>query len=121
MTRTAARARRGGFTRGVFAPSTRAHERERKRVSVTHVSIDFEISQVSEEMSAFIKNLRSKITIGVVGGSDFPKQKEQLGETVVHDFDFAFSENGLVAYKAGAALPRLRERFGIPLVFESVS
>ncbi|KAH8045488.1 phosphomannomutase [Aureococcus anophagefferens] len=40
-----------------------------------------------------------KITVGVVGGSDFPKQKEQLGEDVTSQFDYAFSENGLMAFK----------------------
>lgn len=36
---------------------------------------------MTPETAAFLKGLRSKITLGVVGGSDFPKQKEQLGET----------------------------------------
>lgn len=40
-------------------------------------------------------------TIGVVGGSDFVKQKEQLGATILEDFDYVFSENGLLAYKNG--------------------
>jgi phosphomannomutase len=31
-------------------------------------------------MQECIKKLRSQITIGVVGGSDLVKQKEQLGE-----------------------------------------
>ncbi|GAB5036294.1 phosphomannomutase a1 [Nannochloropsis oceanica] len=56
---------------------------------------------ITPETAAFIKKLREKITIGVVGGSDFPKQKEQLGETVLEDFDYSFSENGLVAYHKG--------------------
>jgi len=56
---------------------------------------------ITPETAAFIKKLREKITIGVVGGSDFPKQKEQLGETVLDDFDYSFSENGLVAYHKG--------------------
>lgn len=32
-------------------------------------------------MVEFMAELRKEITIGVVGGSDLPKQKEQLGET----------------------------------------
>jgi len=94
-----------------------------------------------------MKDLRSKITIGTVGGSDLCKQMEQLGESggwwwwmqrwfvvcsssfllfplfpppsssfssfsslvfdsgfggaVLVDFDYVFSENGLVAYKKG--------------------
>ena len=53
----------------------------------------------SAEMRAFMASLREKITVGVVGGSDFPKQKEQLGEDVTSQFDYAFSENGLMAFK----------------------
>ena len=32
-------------------------------------------------MVEFMAKLRKEITIGVVGGSDLPKQKEQLGES----------------------------------------
>lgn len=32
-------------------------------------------------MVEFIAKLRERITVGVVGGSDLPKQMEQLGET----------------------------------------
>mmetsp|Transcript_1729 Transcript_1729/g.6658 ORF Transcript_1729/g.6658 Transcript_1729/m.6658 type:complete len:250 (-) Transcript_1729:359-1108(-) len=56
---------------------------------------------ITPEMKAFMASLREEITIGVVGGSDFPKQKEQLGDDVVACYDYAFSENGLTAYKAG--------------------
>ncbi|KAK7199912.1 phosphomannomutase [Novymonas esmeraldas] len=45
-------------------------------------------------------------TLGVVGGSDFVKQKEQLGETILEDFDYIFSENGLLAYKDGKEFHR---------------
>ena len=46
------------------------------------------------------------VSSGVVGGSDFPKQKEQLGDTVLEDFDYSFSENGLVAYHKGQLVGR---------------
>ena len=36
--------------------------------------------EVTPEMTAFMKELRGKVTIGVVGGSDTNKIKEQLGE-----------------------------------------
>lgn len=81
-------------------------------------------------MLARLKKLREQITIGVVGGSDLVKQKEQLGEdgasaftvgvlyvkdgwmlgaderpsrvrAVVNEFDYSFSENGLVAFHKG--------------------
>lgn len=43
-----------------------------------------------------------------VGGSDLPKQQEQLGTPslpVTTLFDFCFAENGLTAYRLGKALP----------------
>ncbi|KAJ1549885.1 Phosphomannomutase, partial [Cladochytrium tenue] len=48
--------------------------------------------------------LRKKVVTGFVGGSDLVKQKEQLGEDAVGMFDFAFSENGLTAYRLGKEL-----------------
>jgi len=35
--------------------------------------------KATEEMLSFLKELRGKIMIGMVGGSDLSKQKEQLG------------------------------------------
>jgi len=58
-------------------------------------------------MLAVLKALRSKVVIGVVGGSNFPKIDEQLsqhGGAVLSDFDFVFAENGLTAYKTGRPL-----------------
>ncbi|KAL0217924.1 hypothetical protein RCL1_008773 [Eukaryota sp. TZLM3-RCL] len=57
--------------------------------------------RASPEMLAFLKDLKTKADVGVVGGSDAEKQKEQLGETVHSDYDYVFAENGLVAYKKG--------------------
>jgi len=42
----------------------------------------------------------TKICTGVVGGSDLVKQKEQLGDSPAL-FDYAFAENGLMAFKDG--------------------
>lgn len=48
-------------------------------------------------MVEFMAKLRERITVGVVGGSDLPKQKEQLGESgegkirdgvEIEDFDY---------------------------------
>lgn len=41
------------------------------------------------------------IDIGIVGGSDLKKQKEQLGEETLGLFKWLFSENGLVAFEDG--------------------
>ncbi|KAJ3693000.1 hypothetical protein LUZ60_012095 [Juncus effusus] len=56
---------------------------------------------VTNQMLEFLKELREVITVGVVGGSDLVKISEQLGKSVTTDYDYAFSENGLVAHKAG--------------------
>ena len=37
--------------------------------------------KVLPDMVEFIAKLRERITVGVVGGSDLPKQMEQLGES----------------------------------------
>lgn len=60
-------------------------------------------------MNNFIKELKKYVTIGVVGGSDLVKQQEQLGKDginklyfiVINNYDYSFSENGLVAYHNG--------------------
>ena len=58
---------------------------------------------VSPETLAFLAQLREKISIGVVGGSDLAKQKEQLGDSPSL-FDWCFAENGLCAHKDGALI-----------------
>lgn len=60
--------------------------------------------EVTESMMKFMKELSTKITVGIVGGSDLPKQQEQLGDDIVSVFPYNFSQNGLVAYKDGEPL-----------------
>lgn len=63
--------------------------------------------KITEEMKYFITNtLRSKVYVGVVGGSDLIKQEEQIGSDAIHCVDYSFSENGLVAYKNGKLLAK---------------
>ncbi|KAI7903458.1 eukaryotic phosphomannomutase [Cokeromyces recurvatus] len=59
---------------------------------------------VSDEMKETLANIRKKVAIGFVGGSDISKQYEQLGETILEDFDYCFAENGLTAYRLGKQL-----------------
>ncbi|KAK1394118.1 Phosphomannomutase [Heracleum sosnowskyi] len=56
---------------------------------------------VTLKMLQFMKELGKVVTIGVVGGSDLVKISEQLGQSVITDYDYVFAENGLVAYKVG--------------------
>ncbi|KAH9995604.1 eukaryotic phosphomannomutase [Russula vinacea] len=61
----------------------------------------------SPEMLELLKELRKKLVIGFVGGSDLVKITEQLtlnGNNPIDDFDFAFAENGLTAYRLGKPL-----------------
>lgn len=60
--------------------------------------------EITAPMMEFIKELSKKITVGIVGGSDLPKQEEQLGKGIVSVFPYNFSQNGLVAYKNGELL-----------------
>ncbi|MHA2501661.1 MAG: phosphomannomutase [Candidatus Kariarchaeaceae archaeon] len=54
---------------------------------------------ITEEMQSFLKELRGNVSVGIVGGSDFDKIQEQLVEPILDNFDYIFSENGLLAYK----------------------
>lgn len=57
--------------------------------------------EITKEMTEFMTELRQHVVVGVVGGSDLPKQREQVSEHVTDEYDYSFSENGLVAYEQG--------------------
>lgn len=60
--------------------------------------------QITPEMAKFMQDLKQKITVGIVGGSDYCKITEQLGaggDPIEKQFPYVFSENGLVAFKDG--------------------
>ncbi len=57
--------------------------------------------RITPEMLDMLTNLRKVAKIGIVGGSDFAKQKDQLGDNVLDLVDYSFPENGVVAYKDG--------------------
>jgi len=59
---------------------------------------------IRPEMKKVLTELRKKVVIGFVGGSDISKQYEQLGSTILQDFDYCFAENGLTAYRLGKEL-----------------
>jgi len=67
--------------------------------------------KVKENMVDFLTSLRAnKCQVGIVGGSDFKKIKEQLGSdkwanaNFVDNFDYVFGENGLTAFKGTDSL-----------------
>lgn len=45
---------------------------------------------ITPEMKEFMHKLKDKVVVGVVGGSDLVKQKEQLGEDVTEEYDYSF-------------------------------
>ena len=57
--------------------------------------------EVTPEMREFMKRLREVVSVGLVGGSDLAKISGQLGKSVITDYDYVFSENGLVAHRNG--------------------
>ncbi|MEW5319839.1 MAG: hypothetical protein WDW38_010964 [Sanguina aurantia] len=59
---------------------------------------------VTQETLELMQELRKVVTIGIVGGSDLTKITEQLGSSLLKNFDYVFAENGLVAYKAGEVI-----------------
>ena len=60
-----------------------------------------------------------KVTVGIVGGSDLVKIREQLGDEADKEYDYLFSENGLMAFKKGELLKAtsLKDHLGEDLVF----
>ncbi len=61
-------------------------------------------NMVKKNMLDFLQELNTKVDVGIVGGSDLSKIKEQLGENTVELYDYVFSENGLMAFKDGKFL-----------------
>ncbi|XP_020250087.1 phosphomannomutase-like [Asparagus officinalis] len=72
---------------------------------------------ISQKMLEFMKELRKVVTVGVVGGSDLVKISEQLGKSVITDYDYVFAENGLVAYKNGELIGKQVSCFGLESYF----
>lgn len=46
-----------------------------------------------------LKELRKRVYIAFVGGSDLSKQEEQIGSELLDIFDYGFPENGTLFYK----------------------
>ncbi len=54
---------------------------KRIRCLLTATALILRDQEIKEDMIEALKKLRSKLTIGIVGGSDLSKQYEQLGKT----------------------------------------
>ncbi|RWS16890.1 hypothetical protein B4U79_00181 [Dinothrombium tinctorium] len=72
--------------------------------------------KVSAEMENFLRRLRDRVHVALVGGSDLNKIHEQMAgsgananqplECMLRQYDYVFAENGLVAYKSDKLLGR---------------
>ena len=62
--------------------------------------------EAKPEMKELLQNLRKKVSIGIVSGSDLSKVSEQLGSNCLNEFDFVCPENGLVAYENGSLIEK---------------
>ena len=71
-------------------------------------------NRITPEMDDFLRALKSKVSVGLVGGSDLAKIAEQMEPVgvdssssaqsildLVKKFHYLFAENGLVAFKSG--------------------
>lgn len=64
-------------------------------------------------MIDLLMQLKKKVVIGFVGGSDLSKQIEQLGANCTTElFDFGFAENGVTAYRLGQLISQEVMRIG---------
>ena len=57
--------------------------------------------EIKPEMKKTLEELQKVVTVGVVGGSDLVKIREQLTDEIFMKLDYAFAENGCIAFKAG--------------------
>ncbi|XP_019370642.1 PREDICTED: phosphomannomutase 1 isoform X1 [Gavialis gangeticus] len=81
--------------------------------------------KVEPEVDKFLQELRGRVKIGVVGGSDYSKIAEQLGEgdEVIKKFDYVFAENGTVQYKNGQLVSKqaIQDHLGEELLQELIN
>ena len=61
---------------------------------------------ITPEMKAFMLELKKHVAVGLVGGSDFAKIREQVGDEIIAAADYVFSENGTIALKDGKEISR---------------
>ena len=65
--------------------------------------------RITPDMEQFLLNLKAKVTVGLVGGSDLTKIAEQMGtksddgaeNDLLAKYEYVFAENGLVAHING--------------------
>jgi len=58
-------------------------------------------NKIEQDMIDTLTQLKQKVYVGIVGGSDLVKITEQIGKENFPLFDYVFAENGLYALKDG--------------------
>lgn len=68
----------------------------------------------TSQMVQFLRSLKTVVSVGIVGGSDLNKIREQLGSEAEKSYDYFFAENGLMAFKQGEqiAVQSLKKHLG---------
>ncbi|KJH47285.1 eukaryotic phosphomannomutase [Dictyocaulus viviparus] len=64
--------------------------------------------KIYDDTKQFLAEVRNHVPVAIVGGSDLTKIVEQLAdskEELLSQFDYVFSENGLVAFKGNEGYP----------------
>lgn len=64
--------------------------------------------KIHDDIREFMMKVRERVPVAVVGGSDLSKIVEQLAdsqEQLLSQYDYVFSENGLVAFKGSEKYP----------------
>ncbi|KAJ1346649.1 hypothetical protein KIN20_001520 [Parelaphostrongylus tenuis] len=64
--------------------------------------------KIHDDIRQFLANVRKRVPLAIVGGSDLAKIIEQLAgseEELLSQFDYVFSENGLVGFKGKERYP----------------
>jgi phosphomannomutase len=87
---------------------------ERSKKTIVLYDMDETVTKprkaIQQDMVDLLTDLKKKVYVGLVGGSDLTKITEQIGKDNLHIFDFIFAENGLYAMKDGAVLEKMSIR-----------
>ena len=79
-------------------------EQQRAKDTICLFDVDGTLTKsrniIAPDIKAFLQALQKKVHVGLVGGSDLGKIAEQM-DGMEREFDYLFSENGLVAFRQG--------------------
>jgi len=91
---------------------------ERSKQTVVLYDVDGTLTKprnkIEQDMVDVLNDLKKKMYVAIVGGSDFAKICEQIGKENLSIFDYVFAENGLYALQDGVVLstPSIKDHLG---------